>query len=319
MRLHDIINAINKNNEFAITYHVSPDGDALGSALALLQGIRNYGKKAYVISKDLVADNLSFLPYAEEITGEIIKPLDSTDCVIVVDCGNTERISADLSGFKGMSINIDHHLSNDKYANINYIDTTASATAEIIYELLLLLNVDLTKEISKCLYTSLVTDTGSFRYSNATPKTHSIVAELLKKDIQHDAIHRRIFDNKPYDKMKLLAMVLSDMELICDDKIVIMKITKNMLESIGSKVENSSDIVSLGNQIKGVEGCILLKEVDEGVKVSLRSKETLDVRKIAESFGGGGHTKASGGFLKDKTINEAKKLITKLLENELVK
>ncbi|MPQ42417.1 DHH family phosphoesterase [Clostridium tarantellae] len=319
MRLHDVIKAINENNKFAITYHVSPDGDALGSALALLQGIRSYGKEAYVISKDVVADNLSFLPYAEEINGETVKPTDDTNCVIVVDCGNAERVSADLVDFKGIIINIDHHLSNDNYGNVNYIDTNAAATAEIIYDILIDLGVEITEDISKCIYTSLVTDTGSFRYSNATEKTHNIVGALLNNNINHDAIHRKIFDNKPYDKMKLLALVLSDMELVCNNKIVIMRISKAMIDSIDSKIEDSSDIVSLGNQIKGVEGAVLLKEVEEGVKVSLRSKEDLDMRKIAETFGGGGHTKASGGFLKNKSLDEAKNIIIKLLEKELVK
>ena len=168
MRFHDVISIINKSKKIGITYHVSPDGDALGSVLALLQGIRIYGKEAYVISKDLVSDNLSFLPYAEEITGEVIKPSEDTDCVIVLDCGNVERISADLSEFKGTLVNMDHHLSNDKYGAINYVDTEASATAEIIFMLLKELKVEINENIAKCLYTSLITDTGSFRYSNST-------------------------------------------------------------------------------------------------------------------------------------------------------
>ena len=293
MRFHDVISIINKSKKIGITYHVSPDGDALGSVLALLQGIRIYGKEAYVISKDLVSDNLSFLPYAEEITGEVIKPSEDTDCVIVLDCGNVERISADLSEFKGTLVNMDHHLSNDKYGVINYVDTEASATAEIIFMLLKELKVEINENIAKCLYTSLITDTGSFRYSNSTERTHIIAGELVNY-IKHDEIHRNIFDNKPFAKMKLMSLVL------------------------GEEVQNSSDVVSLGNQIKGVEGCILLKEVDEGVKVSLRSKDTLDVRKIAENFGGGGHTKASGAFIKGVSIDEAKNKILEILAKEMV-
>lgn len=317
MRFHDVISIINKSRKIGITYHVSPDGDALGSALALLQGIRMYGKEAYVISKDLVSDNLSFLPYAEEITGEVLKPSKDTDCVIVLDCGNVERISADLKDFKGNVVNIDHHLSNDKYGIVNYVDTEASATAEIIFMLLEKLNIEINEDIAKCLYTSLVTDTGSFRYSNSTERTHIIAGKLVNY-IKHDQIHRNIFDNKPFAKMKLMSLVLGDMELICKDKIVLMKITKDMLESIGEEVQNSSDVVSLGNQIKGVEGCILLKEVDEGVKVSFRSKDLLDVRKIAENFGGGGHTKASGAFIRDVSLEEARNKILEVLKKEMV-
>lgn len=318
MRFHDIKKAIDDNNKIAITYHVSPDGDALGSALALLQGIRSYGKEAYVVSKDLVGDNLSFLPYAEEITGEIVKPEEGTDCVIVVDCGNSERISADLDGFKGMVVNIDHHLSNDKYGHINYIDTTAAATAEIIYELLVELNVKLTNEISKCIYTALMTDSGSFRFSSTTKRTHDIAGDLMNRGLNHEEIHRRVFDNRSYDKLKLISLVLQEMELVCNGKIVFMKVYKEMVDKVGIMLDDTGDIISLGNQVKGIEGAILAKEVDGGVKVSFRAKQDLDMRKIAENFGGGGHTKAAGAFIKGKTINEAKEEIIKLLEKELI-
>lgn len=318
MRFHDIIKSIDNSNKIAITYHVSPDGDALGSALALLQGIRYYGKEAYVISKDLVADNLSFLPYSEEINETSSKLREETDCVIVVDCGNYERISAELEGFTGTLINIDHHISNDRYGTINFIDSDAAATSEIIYELLIELGVEINTSISKCLYTSLVTDTGSFRYSNTTSKTHSIASALLKNNIKHDTIHRSIFDNKSYKKLKLISLVLSDMELIGCGKIVFMRITKDMIDSIEIELDDSSDIVSLGNQIKDVKGSILAKEVEEGVKLSFRSKNDLDVRKIAENFGGGGHIKASGAFVRGKTLQEVKEMLINILEKELI-
>lgn len=318
MRFHDIKKAIDDKNKIAITYHVSPDGDALGSALALLQGIRSYGKEAYVVSKDLVGDNLSFLPYAEEITNEVIKPTEGTDCVIVVDCGNFERISADLNNFDGTIVNIDHHLSNDKYGDINYIDTKAAATAEIIYELLIDLNVQLTNEISECIYTGLMTDSGSFRFSSTTKRTHDIAGDLMSKGLKHEEVHRRVFDNRSYDKLKLISLVLQEMELICNKKIVFMKIYKEMIDKVGIILDDTGDIISLGNQVKGVEGAILVKEVEGGVKASFRAKDNLDMRKVAENFGGGGHTKAAGAFIKNKTIEEAKEEIIKLLEKELI-
>lgn len=314
MRFHDVIKAIDDSKKIAITYHVSPDGDALGSALALLQGIKNYGKEAYVISKDLVSDNLSFLPYSGEITGKITSPLDGTDCVIVVDCGNYERISADLENFKGLIINIDHHLSNDRYGDINYVNVDAAATSEIIYELLNHMNVEISKSISECIYTSIMTDTGSFRFSNTSKRTHNIVGELLGNGVNQESIHRSVFDNKSFEKLKLIGLVLDDMELICNGNIVFMRISKDMINKVGIKLDDSGDIISLGNQIKGVKGAILAKEVDGGIKLSLRSKDTLDVRRIAENFGGGGHTKAAGAFLESKSLDEAKNMIINLFE-----
>lgn len=315
----DIKDIIDSSKKIAITYHVSPDGDAIGSALALLQGIRNYGKEAYVISKDIIGDNLGFLPYSGEITGEVTKPTEKTDCVIVVDCGNYERISADLEGFKGTIVNIDHHLSNDMYGNVNYVNPKAAATAEIIYELLLSLNVEINNDIGTCVYTSLMTDTGSYRYSNTTKVTHYIAGDLIENGLNHEEIHRKVFDNRSYEKLKLISLVLSDMELICNGKIVLMRVTKEMLEKTNVDSKDSSDIISMGNQVKGVEGSILLKESDIGIKVSLRSKEDLDVRNVAECLGGGGHIKAAGALIKDKTIAEAKDIIVKLLEKELIK
>lgn len=318
MRLHEIGDFIKSVNKIAITFHVSPDGDALGSALALLQGLRNFGKEAYIISKDIPEDNLSFLPYTEEITGENSKPSKGTDAVIVVDCGNYERISAELEDFKGKLVNIDHHLSNDNYGDLNYTDTNAAATAEIIYELLNELNVEITREIGRTLYASLVTDTGSFRYSNATKRTHEIAGNLIEIGITHDEIHRELFDNKEFSKLKLTGMVLEAMELVCNGKVVFMKITEEMLNKLNLEKVDSGDIVSFGNKIKGTEGCILAKESADGIKLSFRSKDSLDVRKVAENFGGGGHTKAAGAIIKNKSMEEAKKLIIEQLEKELI-
>ncbi|MGL4451612.1 MAG: DHH family phosphoesterase [Sarcina sp.] len=318
MSIREVIDYIDSVSKIAITFHVSPDGDATGSVLSLLQGLRKYGKEAYIISKDRPADNLGFLPYIEEITGIDILPTEGTECVIVLDCGNVERIAGDIENFAGKILNIDHHLSNDMYGFINYVDTTASSTSEIIYELLTEMGVKIDENISKTLYTGIVTDTGSFRFSNATEKTHKIAGALVGKDIKHDAIHRDLFDNKSFGKLKLIGKVLDDMELVCSGKLVVMKITKDMLSLIDTDKEDTGDLVSFGNKVSGAQGCVLLKEADDAVKISFRSKDELDVRKIAEMFGGGGHTKAAGAKISGVTIEEAKKMVIEKLEKELM-
>lgn len=318
MELTSIVNVMLTKNKIGLTYHTSPDGDALGSVLALLQGLRNIGKEAYVISKDLVPENLGFLPFSQEINGMNFSPVEGTDCIITLDCGSVERLSANLADFKGTIINIDHHLSNDKFGEYNYIDISAAATAEIVYRILKLLNSRLDEDIAKCLYTSLVTDTGSFRHSNATTTTHEIAGELLKYSINHSDIHSRIFDNKTQGKLKLIGVVLSNMYLVQDNKVSVMEITKDMVDKIGISLDDSSDIISFGLQIKGVEAAVLLRETDEAIKVSLRSKKDLDVRKVAEVYGGGGHVKASGVTMKNVTISEAKNLILNQIEKEMI-
>ncbi|QAA33206.1 DHH family phosphoesterase [Clostridium manihotivorum] len=317
MTLHEIANKILQMNKIGITFHVSPDGDAAGSVLSLCQALRKIGKEAYMISKDAISYNLSFLPFSNMLNGECVKPKDGTDCVIILDCGNKERISAELDNFKGTVINIDHHMSNDLYGDFNYVDVNAAATAEIIYELINILNAPMDSDIARCLYTSLVTDTGSFRHSNATTTTHIIASELLKFNISHSDIHSNIFDNKPYEKLKLTGYVLSNTELMFDGKLAVMEISKDILNKLNMILDDSSDIISQGLQIRGVEGSVLFREVDGGVKVSLRSKKYLNVNKVASVFGGGGHVRASGITMKDISLEEAKKLVLNQIKEEI--
>ncbi|WP_160675588.1 bifunctional oligoribonuclease/PAP phosphatase NrnA [Clostridium sp. C8-1-8] len=317
MTLHEIANKILQMNKIGITFHVSPDGDAAGSVLSLCQALRKIGKEAYMISKDAISYNLSFLPFSNMLNGECVKPKDGTDCVIILDCGNKERISAELDNFEGTVINIDHHMSNDLYGDFNYLDVNAAATAEIIYELINLLKAPIDSDIARCLYTSLVTDTGSFRHSNATTTTHIIASELLKFNISHSDIHSNIFDNKPYEKLKLTGYVLSNTELMFNGKLAVMEISKEILEKLNMILDDSSDIISQGLQIRGVEGSVLFREVDGGVKVSLRSKKYLNVNKVASVFGGGGHVRASGITMKDISLEEAKKLVLNQIKEEI--
>lgn len=309
MKFDSIVNKIKSSKNIGVTFHVSPDGDAMGSALSLLQALRDLKKNAQIFSKDIIPENLKYMPLSNEVNGENFKVLNDVDLLIVVDCGNLERISADFSEYEKTIINIDHHMSNDKYGEENYVDTSAAATCEIIYELIKELEVPLRKEIATTLYTGLVTDTGSFRHSNVTERTHRIVSDLIKYDINNSAIHTELFDNKEYSKMKLIGRVLNDMKLMKNGKVSVMKIHENLLEELGCKLDDTSDIISFGLKIKGVEVAMLLKQSDNNVKVSLRAKTHYNVRLLAEKFGGGGHEKASGLMIKNVTIDEAENLI----------
>ncbi|MBL4930883.1 DHH family phosphoesterase [Clostridium paridis] len=314
MIMDEVIKKINESLNIGITYHISPDGDALGSALALLIGLKKYGKNVYIISKDIVSDDMGYLPCSSEVNGFQVTPKEDTDLVIVVDCGNLERISADLSNYSGTIINIDHHLSNDEYGNINYIDVNAAATAEIIYSLLKTMNIIINKDIATCLYTSLVTDTGSFRFSNVTKRSHEIAGELIELGIDNSSIHSEIFDNKPLNSLKILGEILKNIKVFFNGKVSYLELTKDICDDC----EDVSDVVNYGLKIKGVEVAVFIKEIKDGVKVSLRSKHDFDVRKVAEVFGGGGHTKASGITFRNKTIQDVKELILTSIENELV-
>ena len=308
MTLSQIAKFILESKKIGITYHVSPDGDAVGSVLALFNALKSLNKDCYIISKDTLSENLKFLKGSDEITGEITEPVDETDVVVVLDCGNLERVSANLKEFTGTIINIDHHLSNDKYGDINYIDSNAAATAEIVFELLNLMGISFEKEdsvikdIGTCMYTSIVTDTGAYRHSNVTERTHRISAVLKKIGVDNTFIYQSLFDNKDFSRIKLIGKALSSMQLILNGKVALLEIDKNFTADLGIDIGDTSDIISYGLQIKGVEVTLLLKEVEDGVKASLRAKSYVDVRKIAEVFGGGGHIRASGIKIKNMAM-----------------
>jgi phosphoesterase RecJ-like protein len=238
----------------------------------------------------------------------------------VLDCGDTKRINADLD-FTNRDytiVNIDHHMSNDLYGDLNYVDTNASAMSETVYQMLCIMGIKIDKDMATCLYTSLITDTGSFKYSGTTSVTHTIAGDLINTGIDFSEIHRIIFDNKKFYTIKLRGKVIEKMELI-GEEICIMVITKEMLSELGIDAEtaDTSDIINIGMQVDSVETTALIKEADDGVKVSLRSKSKVDVRKVAEVFGGGGHIRASGMKLENKTIEEAKELIVTELKKSL--
>ena len=321
--IKDVKEEILKANKIGLSFHASPDGDATGSALGLLNGLKQLNKDAYIISRDVISDNLSFLPLSETIDKEITKPTNDTDLVIILDCGNVERISADLTYYDGKIINIDHHVSNEMYGFINYVDTKAAATSEIVYLLLKEIGIDFTSQcneiinIGKCIYTGIVTDTGSYRHSNVTQRTHEISSELIALGVDNSKIHSNLFDNKPFDKVKLMGCALSNIELQLDGKVSVIVITKNMIDELNLPNTDTSDIISIGLSIKGVEVALLLKEVDEGVKASLRSKNNVDVRKVAENFGGGGHVKAAGVMQRAVTLKVAKENLLKVLKEQM--
>lgn len=323
MSLSLIKDEILKAKRIGLSFHTSPDGDALGSTLALLNALRYIGKDAYIISRDVIPDNFSYLSFSDEIDGETTKPDKDTDLVIVLDCGNVERISADLSDYNGTLIDLDHHVSNENYGHINFVDTQAAATCELSYMLIKELGIDLKEECSEtnaigsAVYTGLVTDTGSFRHSNVTKRTHSIAAELIDAGIDNSKIHSSLFDNKPFEKVKLMGTVLSNIELALDNKVAVLSIPKGMLESFNLPNADTSDIISIGLGIKGVEVSLLLKEVEEGTKSSLRSKNDVDVRKVAEIFGGGGHIKAAGLMQKNTDMEKAKENLLRALKEEM--
>lgn len=322
MIMSKIISELSNHKKIAITFHVSPDGDSIGASLGLLYGLKSINKDVYILSKEPIPDIFSFLPNADEIDGKTSSLSEDTDLLITLDCGNVERLNYNITkesfdNRKYEVINIDHHITNELFGDLNYVDTNAASVGEIVYQMLKLMDIDINRDIAACLYTSILTDTGSFRHSNTTSITHTIAGDILNTGLDFSEVHRKVFDNKKFEELKLQGMVLNDMYLTCNKKLCVMKVTKDMIEKCGKDDPDTGDLVSIGLKVDSVEVCILLKEKDECTKVSLRSKSFLDVRKVAEKFGGGGHIKASGLTI-DKGIFEAEKLVVNEIEKELM-
>lgn len=319
MILHEIIGEIKSCSKIGISFHISPDGDSIGSSLALMMALRSLNKNAYILSMEKVPEDLSFLPLSSEIDGLHDNIKEGTDLVIIVDCGDIKRVNAqiDIKKRNYKLLVVDHHVTNEMFGDLNFVDIKAAAAAELIYKIIIELGVVLDKSIAECLYTSILTDTGSFKHSSTSPTTHMIAAKLISTGINFSAIHRKLFENIKYNKLRLYGLVFNTMKLV-NDKICILKITNAMIDETGIDNCDTSDIISMGLQIDTAEVALLLKENNDGVKISLRSKEIVDVRKVAEKFGGGGHIRAAGGCIENITMSDAEQLIINEIRKEII-
>ena len=309
--LTNIADVLNGGKCILILPHIHPDGDTIGSSLALLLALKKIGKKATILVEDEVPSSLNFLPL-EYIYHELPQDV-CPDVIVAVDASDLDRLGtrADYLKHAARTINIDHHITNVQFAEYNHIDVKAAATGEIIYELLQKMNIAIDKEIAICIYCALSTDTGSFKYDNTTAKTHRVTADLLEYGLDLNEITVTLYQNKPYEKLKLLGEVLNTLELHYAGKLSILSVTQDMIEKVKADPTDADGLVEYARDIEGVEVAVLLKELSPAeIKVGLRSKYKVDVSKVAADFGGGGHRKASGCTLQG-SIQEAGKQIIK--------
>lgn len=318
--IENIIDYINRSNDFIVTSHISPDGDNIGSTLSMYNSLKKLKKNVYYVLDDTPPKNLEFLLKDVNILKSNEFNIDKFN-IISLDCGDRKRIclSDEIKDKAQKIICIDHHASNDKYGDLNYIDTNASSTCELVYNVLVAYNkkynIDLIDEnIATFLYTGLVTDTGNFMYSNTHPTSFDMAKNLLLKGAKKENIIQNIFQSNSANYYKLLGEALNTLDII-DNKVACISINKEMLKRNIISFNDVDGITSYTRDIEGVEVGILLKEKkDNEIKVSLRSKSYVDVSKIAQSFGGGGHIKAAGCTIYDTIENAKKKIIDSVLK-----
>jgi phosphoesterase RecJ-like protein len=316
----EIIDLVNQSRKIVILPHVSMDGDTLGSSMGLYLALRNNGKEVELIVEEEIPSICEFLPHVSSVKNyNDNENYDEDELCIAVDSGDLERLGERKRIFNNAKkrINIDHHATNTNFAEINWVDSTASATGEMIFELIKEQGWVIDEEIATCIYVAITTDTGGFRYSNTTAKTHEIVAELIRFGVNVNNVAQNVFENISFKKLQVNANAMQNMKLDFDGKVVSIAYTKEEIDKL--ELENKDDlsgIAALLRSIKGVEVAFMLKETEDGfVKGSMRSKSFVDVIDICMLFGGGGHKKASGFktkeniyVVRDRIIAELKKI-----------
>ena len=291
-RIHDIIRA---NGSFLITSHERLDGDALGSELALCEMLANLGKKAVVYNQDRTPQMYAFLPDAGVIVNRL-GPLEGFDAVFVLDCSEIERVGDEAPRIAGIRqiVNIDHHISNDRYGHLTLTDPEASSTGEMVFRLLDAMGLEITKDMAVNLYTAILTDTGAFRYANTGPRTFAAAGRLLEKGADPAGIAQQVYETFPAVKIRLLARALTTLEFDWEGRIAALTVSKSMLDEAGAEWEHTEGFVEYPRSIEGVQVAAFLSEIGEGLyKVSLRSKGRFNVEEVARKFGGGGHINAA--------------------------
>lgn len=309
-----IAEIIKHAEKISVISHKDPDGDAVGSQLGLALALEKEGKEVYSYNVGEVPEYLFFLPGSGTV--KIYNGEDLSDSLVIfVDCADRNRPGIQLP--EGITINIDHHVSNDNFAMYNYIDTKSASTGEIIYKLIREMGIELDKNIATCLYTAVSTDTGSFMYSNTTADTHLIAADLINNGADTDGLRENFFEGVSLKRFKLTKYAYQEVNFACDNLLAWIKIPYSFIREIGAKEEETEGVVGHIRNIKDVEVALLLKEREDGkIKGSLRSKKMIDVSKIAEIFGGGGHKRAAG-FELSGTLEETEEIIISELKKEL--
>lgn len=289
--LHDVLQAIETRDRFVLTSHARPDGDAVGSALACCGILNRMGKQAEVILYDPVPHIYSKLPFSEHVI-----QADSVngryEAAILLECDSVQRTR--LNGLeRQFLINIDHHATGKPFAHVNWIEPSACATAEMVFWLANQANVKITPEIATCLYTAILTDTGSFCFVGTNEKTFELAKELVEYGADPARIAQSVYFSHAASKMRLLGTALSNLHR--EGPLTWMYVTREQMDRVCAVDEDCEGLVNYALAVEGVEVAVFFREMKDGRwRVSLRSKGSIDVSEVAEQFGGGGHTCASG-------------------------
>lgn len=312
-----IADLLKEAESICILPHISVDGDGLGSSLALGLALQKLSKPVCVILEERVPDIYNFLP-GSSLLGNTGKN-ENYDVVIALDTGDMGRLGkrAEIFNNAKVNINVDHHQTNSEFGFYNYVNSSAAAAGEIVYELIKMMEIDISPEIAKCLYVAIATDTGGFRYSNTSGETHRIAGELLEYGIDVAEISKRIFDTTSLEKVMLMEKAINTLEIYENGKVAFITITDEMIRSVGAVEEDCDGFVNIARNISGVEVAAMLRRKGSGeIKVNLRSNSYVDVSALAELHNGGGHKRAAGCIL-NEDVETVKKILLEDIKEAL--
>ncbi|MEQ1643987.1 MAG: bifunctional oligoribonuclease/PAP phosphatase NrnA [Pyrinomonadaceae bacterium] len=311
--LSQVVELIENKNVFAITTHVKPDGDGVGSSLGLCWLLRSLGKEAEVIVHGDVPPAYRSLPGADEIR-DVSYVNGKYDAVFVIECSDITR-----PGIEGLSsqftVNIDHHATCEHFGTINWIDSTASAVGEMIYNLCKAIGGRITKEIAECVYLALVTDTGSFHFPNTSDRTLKVASELIKAGARPAKIGEAVYNNYPWSRIELMRQVLGTVKRDETGRIAMLRQTLAMRDAAEAIDGDNNGFVNIPLAAKDVQAVVYMREVGPNqFRASLRSKGDINVAKVAERFGGGGHKNASGLSIDGNWDEKEREIVAALTE-----
>jgi phosphoesterase RecJ-like protein len=311
--LSQVVELIENKKFFGITTHARPDGDGIGSSLGLYWLLRSLGKEAEVIFRDEIPVSYRELPASNKIK-TTAKTDKKYDAVFVIECSDVLR-----PGIAGLEdqfvVNIDHHATCEHFGDINWIDSTASAVGEMIYNLCKAIGGKISKEIADCVYMALVADTGSFHYSNTTERTFKVASELVKIGVKPSKISEAVYNSYPWSRVELMGQVMATVKRDPSGRVAWLRQDLKMVDGTGAVDGDNNGFVNLPLMAKDVLAVVFMKEVrPDTYRVSLRSKGDINVAKVAEKFGGGGHKNAAGCRVEGDWDENERKLVEAVLE-----
>ncbi len=293
--LQQIRDAILERQRFLLTSHARPDGDSIGSQLAMAFALDALGKRVRIVNADPAPDHYQDFPGMDRIEIAAAADAGDADAVIVMECSELSR-----TGVAGLEagrfiINIDHHAGNRMYGAVNWYDQSAAACGEMVFDVIRALGVPLSPEIATHIYLAILTDTGSFHHSNITPRTFDICRQTTEAGVNPAAMARRVYDSNSFGKLKLIGALLDSMDLVDDGRLAVLYLDDRMLAEAGCTYNDTEGLINLPLTAREIQAVVFFKAQSENeVRVSMRSKYDVDVRKVANMFGGGGHKNAAG-------------------------